>query len=229
MGEATAKPPRSVVIVEDDAPTRAFLSEVVQGMPELRLVAAAETLEAGRTALEAHAPEVLLTDLGLPDGSGVELVKEARARSERTEIVVITMFGDEWNVIRCIEEGASGYLLKGGDREAIERALRELLAGGSPISPAIARHVLRRLRPAPAPAAETAAETAAVESPLSGRETDVLELVAKGFTFGEIAGLLEISIHTVTTHMRRVYRKLEVHSKTEAVYEASQRGLIDIQ
>ena len=229
MGEATAKPPRSVVIVEDDAPTRAFLSEVVQGMPELRLVAAAETLEAGRTALEAHAPEVLLTDLGLPDGSGVELVKEARARSERTEIVVITMFGDERNVIRCIEEGASGYLLKGGDREAIERALRELLAGGSPISPAIARHVLRRLRPAPAPAAETAAETVAVESPLSGRETDVLELVAKGFTFGEIAGLLEISIHTVTTHMRRVYRKLEVHSKTEAVYEASQRGLIDIQ
>ena len=102
MGEATAKPPRSVVIVEDDAPTRAFLSEVVQGMPELRLVAAAETLEAGRTALEAHAPEVLLTDLGLPDGSGVELVKEARARSERTEIVVITMFGDE--IAPCPEE-----------------------------------------------------------------------------------------------------------------------------
>ncbi len=217
--------PRTVLIVEDEPATRARLAAVVRGMPELRLLAAVESCEQARAALESDPPDLLLTDLGLPDGSGADLIEALRARSPEAEAVVITMFGDEQNVIGSIERGATGYLLKGGSREDVERALRELLAGGSPVSPAIARHLLRRLRPAEEPAAAPEPE---VEGVLSARETEVLSLVAKGFTFVEIAELLSISAHTVTAHMRRVYRKLEVRSRSEAVFEAASLGLIEV-
>jgi len=212
-----------VVVVEDDYNTRARLGRAVAAHPELTLAATAGTIADGRAALAAHRPAVLLVDLGLPDGSGIELITEARRTSPGTLAMVITVFGDESHVVAAIEAGAMGYLLKDESPEHIGRSILEILAGGSPISPPIARHLLRRFR-------DVAAEpgVAADVPRLSDREHQVLTLIVKGFSYAEIAGLLGVSGHTVTTHVRSIYRKLEVHSRGEAVYEALQLGLVKL-
>lgn len=171
------------------------------------------------------APDLLAVDLGLPDGHGTELIRFARREHPTTEVMVITVFADERSVISAIEAGAGGYLLKDGTPQEISQALVQLAEGGSPISPAIARHLLRRFQSEPAAAAPTA--TAAEPAPsLTQREIEVLRLISKGFRFGEIAELLGISTHTVTTHVRHLYRKLEVSSRSAAVWEARHLGLL---
>jgi DNA-binding NarL/FixJ family response regulator len=218
-----------VLLVEDDALTRDHLARMIAGLPELQLVAAVASCGEARARLAAEPPEVLLTDLGLPDGSGTDLIRELCERAPDALAMVITVFGDERNVIAAIEAGASGYLLKDGSSDDVARSLRDLLAGGSPISPAIARHLLRRLQ------APTAARGERRDPPpggssaaLSKREREVLELIAKGFSFPEIADLLGISGHTVTTHVRHMYKKLAVTSRAEAVFEALSLGIIDV-
>jgi DNA-binding NarL/FixJ family response regulator len=123
-------------------------------------------------------------------------------------------------VVAAIEAGARGYLLKDGSEAEIAEAILELKAGGSPISPQIARHLLRRFQE-PDPAPQTAPS-------LTDREREILDLVVRGFTFSEIAKGLDISTHTVTTHVRHIYRKLEVRSRGEAVYEALSLGLVKL-
>jgi DNA-binding NarL/FixJ family response regulator len=211
----------TVLIVEDDDHTRCHLMEAVDGAPELRVVGSVGSLAEGRLRLRAEAPDVMLVDLGLPDGSGIELIEEARRLSADTQVLVITVFGDEKSVLSAIEAGARGYLLKDGEPADVCAAVEQLLAGGSPISPAIARHLLRRFQ------ADVPDAPAAPDVPhLSAREAEVLGLVVKGFTFPEIAARLSISAHTVTTHVRRIYRKLEVRSRSEAVYEAMNLGIV---
>lgn len=216
--------PRRTMIVEDDPDTRARFVATLEAMPELEIAATAGGCSEARACFERELPELLVTDLGLPDGSGIDLISELRRRSPKSEIVVITVFGDERNVIRSIEAGASGYLLKAGEAEDLQRSMRELLDGGSPVSPAIARHLLRRFRSEPPPA-----QARAATSPFSSREREVLTLAAKGFTFPEIGEILGVTAHTVTTHMRRIYRKLEVSSKGEAIYEAVNQGLLTLE
>jgi DNA-binding NarL/FixJ family response regulator len=134
----------------------------------------------------------------------------------------VSVFGDETHVVEAIEAGALGYLLKDGDADYIATSILEMLDGGSPISPPIARYLLRRLQAPPADPA-----TSAVPAPrLSPREQEVLNLIAKGFSYTEIAGLLGLTAPTVATHTRGIYRKLDVHSRGEAVYEALQLGLV---
>jgi DNA-binding NarL/FixJ family response regulator len=177
------------------------------------------TLAAGRDALRSARPALLLTDLGLPDGSGIELIRAAADAGVLP--LVITVFGDEEHVVAAIRAGALGYLLKSESQAEIATALREIAGGGSPISPAIARYLLGAVRGVPrAPAAN--ADTPA----LSERELEVLRAIVKGFTYDEIARLLEISSATVATHVRRIYRKLSVHSRGEAAYEALQQGIV---
>jgi DNA-binding NarL/FixJ family response regulator len=132
---------------------------------------------------------------------------------------VITVFGDEEHVVAAIRAGALGYLLKSDSQAEIANALREIARGGSPISPSIARYLLGAVRGVPrTPTPDT--------PPLSERELEVLRAIVKGFTYDEIAGLLEISSATVATHVRRIYRKLSVHSRGEAAYEALQQGIV---
>lgn len=214
--------PQRVLIAEDDGPTRDRLAAAVASDPALAVAGSVGTLGEALQAVRREAPEVLLVDLGLPDGSGLDLIREARRLAADTQALVITVFGDERSVIAAIEAGARGYLLKDGAPDDVCAAVHQLLAGGAPISPVIARHLLRRLAPEPPPPAEADVPR------LSAREVEVLELVVKGFTFPEIAGLLGISTHTVTTHVRRIYRKLEVRSRSEAVYEAVQLGLVKL-
>lgn len=216
----------SVLLVEDERETAARLAEVVHREPRLSLAGTAATCAEAKRLLPLLAPDLLAVDLGLPDARGTELIRFARRESPRTEIMVTTVFGDERSVVAALEAGAAGYVLKDGTAQQIVRALLELAGGGSPISPAIARHLLRRFRGS-APSAVTGED--ADPPALSGREVEVLRLIAKGFRVPEIAGLLEISAHTVTTHVRRMYKKLEVSSHTEAVYEAVQRGLLRME
>jgi DNA-binding NarL/FixJ family response regulator len=218
--------PHGVLLVEDDAHTRARLARVIEAHPELALLGTAGSCAEARAVFERVHPQVLLTDLGLPDGTGVELIREARRRWPEVLPLVITVFGDEQHVVAALEAGALGYLLKDGTAEYIGTSVLEMLAGGSPISPAIARHLLRRFRGAGQPA--VAGGQGADVPHLSEREGEVLRLIVKGFAYAEIAELLGVSAHTVTTHVRGIYRKLEVHSRSEAVYEALQLGLVKV-
>ena len=214
----------SVLIVEDEPEFLRRFADVVTADPGLHLLGAVSSGRAGLAMLDAQAPDVMLVDLGLPDLNGVELIRHAARHHPACDVLVVTMFGDDRHVLSSIEAGATGYLLKdaGGDR--IASAIHELRAGGSPISPSIARRVLSRFRIAAAPGAPAAAKAEA--SPLSTRETEILRLVAKGFGFETVGELLGISPHTVVTHVKKIYRKLAVHSRGEAVYEAGQLGLL---
>lgn len=214
-----------VAIVEDDPDFGEALRLAVQAAPDMHFVGMADTRAAGLDLLKGPPADVLLVDLGLPDGSGIAVIQAAAQQWPSCSIMVSTIFGDETHVIRSIEAGAAGYLLKDSSPIKMIDEIRSLANGGSPISPIIARQVLARFRQtAPGlPGQETAD---AVASPLSARETEVLEFITKGFTAQEIAKLMQLSPFTVRTFVRRIYSKLKVTSKAEAIYEARALGLL---
>jgi DNA-binding NarL/FixJ family response regulator len=212
----------TVLIVEDEPRTRQRLERAVTRAANLRVVAAVGSLREARPVL-AQGVDLMLVDLGLPDGDGVELIREARRTAPKTRAMAITVFADEQHVMRAIRAGAQGYLLKDGSAQYIGNAVLELLAGGSPISPAIARYLLQTVQQ-DAPRAPDAAVPV-----LSAREHEILSLIAKGFRVPEVAELLKIADRTVTTHVQHIYRKLEVSSRSEAIYEAVNLGLIDLK
>ena len=216
----------SVLLVEDQDHTRERLARVIEGHPQLTLLAAVGTFAEAQEQLAKQPPRVLLTDLGLPDGNGIDLIRTAQANHPETDCMVITVFGDEKHVIGAIEAGASGYLLKDGSADYIGQSIMQMLNGGSPISASIARYLLKRFQ-AP-PAANPSEPTPADAPKLTEREQEVLKLIAKGFAYGEIADMLHLSVHTVTSHIKQIYRKLAVRSRGEAVYEAMQLGLLNI-
>lgn len=212
----------SVLIVEDEPETRRALEAAVRGHPALSVLASVGTLADGLRALHSG-PDVVLVDLGLPDGSGEGLIRVAAAADPAPEILVITVFGDERHVMSAIEAGAAGYLLKDAEPHAIAGAILDLLAGGSPITPVIARRILKRFHQTHQRAPRTP------DAPhLTPREIEVLELVSRGYTNAEIADLLGMSFHTVTSHVKQIYRKLSVRSRSAAIFEATQLGLIDL-
>jgi DNA-binding NarL/FixJ family response regulator len=212
----------TVLLVEDDAPTSWRLQDAL-GQAGYQVRAAA-TLAEARAALADGAPRVLLTDLQLPDGHGVDLIRETRQRFPDIEIMVISILGDEESVMRAITVGATGYLLKDAFPTDIAATVRDLVNGYSPISASIARFIVRRTQisaePAPGPPLNTAR--------LTPREIDILWGIAKGFSYAEIAGHLGLSRQTVPGHIKSIYRKLEVHTRGEAVFEAVQQGLIKL-
>jgi DNA-binding NarL/FixJ family response regulator len=216
----SAQKPLRIALIEDDERLARLFAETVAATPDLRLAGHAPTLAAGVALLQGSPANVMLVDLGLPDGSGVELIRAAREHWPSCEIMVFTVFGDETSVIQSIEAGARGYLLKDCPPARVVEEIRTLHAGGSPISPRIARHVLTRL-------ARGASNIPSLASPaLSKRELEVLHHIARGFTYDEIAQRMAVSRHTVLTYVRRIYAKLEVGSKIEALNKARSKGLI---
>jgi len=220
-----------ILIVEDQEHTLNRLADAIRSNPQLSLVGTAANASDGQKYLKELQPDILLTDLDLPDGNGIDLILSA-ANLGTTESMVITVFGDEKHVVKAIRAGATGYLLKDCDAVNIGEALLQLRDGGSPISPSIARYLLKMFQ-ADNSAVETAKNDdrksidAADSTPrLTKREHEVLRLVAKGFSYQEIAESLHLSIHTVTSHIKHIYRKLAVGSRGAAVYEASQIGLL---
>jgi DNA-binding NarL/FixJ family response regulator len=215
----TAKPgPVTVALVEDDDEARKRLVASIDSDASLKLVGAYATGAAALAGVASGAPDVFLVDLGLPDVPGLEVVRRVAARFPTCDILVVTVFGDEESVISAFEAGARGYLLKGALERDIAQDIRHLRNGGSPLSPVIARQVLKRLVPeraAPVP-----------DGLLTPRESEILDAIARGFSYAETAGLLHISVQTVHSHLKNIYRKLAVHSKTEAVFEADRRRLL---
>ena len=222
-----------ILLVEDEPGFAERFAAIVRSDPEFELIGVAPNCATARAMLATDKPDILLADLGLPDGSGIDIIRETATRYPECDIMVVTVFGDEDHVLASIEAGASGYVLKDSIPDEFLGLLRQLRAGGSPISPVIARKLLARFksdagRPGEAKQDATPAPTAteARAGILSPRETEVLTYIAKGFSFNEIADLLDMSAHTVTTHVKRIYQKLAVHSRGEAVYEATQMGLL---
>ncbi|MCC7200372.1 MAG: response regulator transcription factor [Gammaproteobacteria bacterium] len=215
----------SVAIVEDDPQFRAAFAAAVAAASDLTLAWSAVDGTDAIARLATNVPDVLLVDLGLPRTPGIEVIRHAAVTHLNCDILVVTVFGDERHVLESIEAGACGYLLKDAGPEDFVRHIRMIRAGGSPISPVIARQLLTRFQARPAEASGEST-SAAPDPSLSERERSVLSYIAKGFTFEEIAGLLSVSRHTVTTYVKRIYRKLQVNSKTEAVYEGRRIGLV---
>ncbi|WP_423459286.1 response regulator [Ottowia sp. VDI28] len=221
-----------VAVVEDDSACRMALAHALQAAPDMRVqwlaCSRAEALE----ELAKNTPlDVLVLDLGLPDGSGLDVLAALRERSPDAMVMVSTIFGDEENVLRSIEAGAMGYLLKDLSAQALVDEIRSLRAGGSPINPMVARKLLMRAASlghagaAPAPPSALPAQSPAWSGPaLSAREAEVLRLVARGYTVDEVADELKVSRHTVRTFVRRIYDKLQVTSRAEAVREGERQG-----
>ena len=227
-----------VLIVEDNPHMRDFFAASVGASDQLRLVGAVGSVAQALQWLDdpAHGVDVLLTDLGLPDGSGLAVIRHARQVHPQCEPLVISMFGDEDNVLASIEAGALGYIHKDAAPSDIAHTIVEMKAGASPISPMIARRVLSKYLDlqskrhfAPVDQAQPAIETIANEAPrevLSRREQEVLELIARGYSYADIARQKFLSVHTIQSHVKSLYGKLAVHSKGEAVYEATRMGLL---
>jgi DNA-binding NarL/FixJ family response regulator len=216
--ERASLEPVTVALVEDDDEARKRLVASISSDPSLKLVGEFATGTEALAGLAAGAPDVFLIDLGLPDMPGMQVVKRVADRFPACDILVVTVFGDEESIIGALEAGARGYLLKGALEHDIAEDIRHLRNGGSPLSPVIARQVLKRLVPAKA--------AQAADALLTARESEILNAIARGFSYAETAGLLHISVQTVHTHLKNIYKKLEVHSKTEAVFEADRRRLL---
>lgn len=216
--------PARVMVVEDDAVTRLLFCKAIQAESSLHLSASCSNVAEALDWLSANECDLLLTDLGLPDGSGLVIIEACRRLQPDADIMVTTSSSDEEQVLACIEAGASGYVLKESGYPDVVRALLEVQNGGSPISPVIARKVLSRMR---RPLPQLGADSGDIAlHRLTRRETAILELIARGSSYAKVADALSLSIGTVQTHIKHIYGKLSVHSRGEAVYEARRRGLL---
>jgi DNA-binding NarL/FixJ family response regulator len=216
--------PTTVLIVEDEPELLHRFSAALLAEERLHLIAAVSSGAAALAVLSTSTPDVVLLDLGLPDIDGIVVIRHVMQHCPECDVLVVTMFSDDDHAFAALEAGATGYLLKDVGLERIAASIHELRGGGAPISPSIARRVLARMRtamPADAPAGQAAAA-----SVLTPREIELLKLTAKGLSFEKVGELLGISPHTVVAHVKKIYRKLAVHSRTEAVYEATQMGLL---
>lgn len=215
--------PVRIIVTEDDDPVRQRFVSVLSDWDGCNLVAECASLATTEHAIRAHAIDLLITDCSLPDGSGIDAIALLRQLQPQAEAMVISVLADEATVLKAVRAGATGYLLK--DARAIDliSSIQDLLVGHSPISPRIARLLMRTL------GVPHAAKTSPSPSPgglLTAREMDILWGIAKGFTNPEIADRLGISRQTVPVHVRNIYRKLETTTRTETVFEATRMGLI---
>lgn len=227
--------PIRVLVVEDQ--TKILKSQLKLFEPfanEIQIVGTALSGEAALEEVEKVKPDVLLLDLGLPRMSGIDVTREVKARHANIEILIFTMFDEEDKVLDAVKAGASGYLLKGTSADKIVEAIKEVRIGGTVIQPNLARRLLKHFRvPLPgeeaasAPPPPPAPEEGKVR-PLSEREKEILQLIAKGVSNSEAARLLNLSKATIRTHLEHIYRKLEVTNRVEAVTEGLRKGLISV-
>jgi len=232
--------PMKIAFVDDSPQMRQMIASVLAlGFPDAQ-VTSFETLAGASAFARENEQDIWLIDLGLPDGSGVDLIRQVREKFARTHLLVITVFTDADNIVTSIQAGANGYLLK----EDMQRDLplvstiEAIRRGGTPLSPLIASRLLARMQ---IPALPTAAqqktsqpplasglsqESGAPEHGLTPREVELLLLLGRGYTYLEAAGLMGVEIGTVQTFVKRIYTKLAVNSRTQAVFEARAMGVM---
>ena len=223
-----------IFIVEDDAILRASLIDRIKREPDMLVVGEADCLSAAKAALRGAAAgvDIVLVDLGLPDGSGLELIAAIHQSQAVAKVLVFTVFGDRKTVSDALAVGADGFILKDSAPAELAAAIRAARDGGVPISPKAAAQLLRAFR-------ETS-QAGAVASPppsditpddygLTARERETLETLARGFTQREAAEILGVSPHTIVSHVKAIYQKMAVNTRSEAVFEAIHSGLIKME
>lgn len=208
------------LVVEDLPDSRAWLTGVLPlAFPEIQVQAVA-TLNEGLARIRKQQPDIALVDLGLPDGSGIELIAELSQLAPQSTIVVTSIFDDDQHLFAALRAGATGYMLKDQSRETLVEMLKGIADGKPPLSPAIARRLLNFFAPKQTQNAK--------EEILTERERDVLKLIAKGYTVAKAAEILGITHNTTASYVKAIYKKLNVTSRAEATLEASRRGIISI-
>lgn len=234
----TAAPPQApirVFVVEDQTKILKNQLKLLEGSPELQIIGTALSGETGVEEVRRLKPDVLLLDLGLPRMSGIDVTRVVKAEMPQVEILIFTIFDEEDKVLEAVKAGASGYLLKGTPADKMIEAIKEVRGGGTVIQPSLARRLLKHFRVGEAPAAPAASGAPAPSIPedtegkkLSARETEILQLIAKGVSNSEAATMLNLSKATIRTHLEHIYRKLEVTNRVEAVTEGLRKGLIQV-
>jgi DNA-binding NarL/FixJ family response regulator len=199
----------SVSIIDDEKELRESIMTFVNGSPGFRCVSAYGSADAALQSLPNDKPDVVLMDINMPGMNGIECVERLKRSMPEVQIVMLTIYEDTEQIFKALAAGATGYLLKRLSPSKLLQAIREVQAGGSPMSNSIARKVVASF--------QKAKKTDEKQPHLSPREQAVLDCLAKGLTYKQIADQLEISIDTIRTHLRRVYEKLHVQSRTEAV------------
>ena len=208
-----------VWLIEDHADSRRVLARVLNRAATMQCPCAFASCEEALAALQTNPhPDVVLLDIGLPGMNGIEGIRRIKALSPATHVIMLTVFDDQEKVFNAICAGASGYLLKTADEDAVAAAVQEVLHGGAPITPRVARLVLNMFPLRPAPPAQ--------DYGLSDREREVLELMVQGLVKKEVADRLHVSYHTVDNHFRSIYTKLQVHTRGGAVARAVSEHLV---
>lgn len=215
--------PARVIIVEDDERLRDYAKLALAEGPEIELVGDAGNLASGLPLVDLL-PDLALLDLGLPDGSGIAVIEAIRAMVPACRILVFTVFEDRASVINTLKAGADGYILKDTPAEMILTYVRATLAGETPISARAASHLLSLVRDEP-----VGEDSAGPDAPhLSPRERELLEYLARGLSRKESARIMNLSPHTVAEYVQGIYRKLQVKSRGEAVFEAIQQKILKL-
>ena len=205
-----------VAIVEDSAGVRESWAKLIEAQPGFHCVGTCESGEAALKRFPAARPDVVLMDINLPGMSGIECTARLKEKLPGTQILMVTVYADTEHVFEALKVGASGYLLKCTDPEELTRAIADVMRGGAPMSGQIARRVIEVFRRPQAPVDQI--------SGLTQREMEILELLAKGYANKEIASRLGTSVETVRVHVRHIYEKLHVHSRTEAAAQYLSSG-----
>lgn len=210
---------KKALLLEDFEDTRTWLACIVRAAFDEIEVYEAATLEQGRAVMASHKIDLALIDINLPDGNGVDFVKDVMKASPETYCVMATIFDDDDHIFPALRAGAQGYLLKEQSTNDFIAALQGILSGEPPLSPAIARKMMSYF-------AED--DSADKQTKLSERETEILTLIAKGLKRNEVADLLNLSPNTVAAHLKRIYNKLNVSTRAEATLEALRLGLVNV-
>ena len=219
--------PIRVLLIDDDAHMRRVISQELLADLRCDLVAQGGSVKEGRKLISQHVFEVMLVDLNLGDGTGFELIEHMKTTHPLSEAVVISGMEDEQHALRAFELGATGYLVKNSWFGNFPQAVLQVVNGGASITPNLARRLLQKLEQPQEPHVRTMGASAhALKDKLSEREKEVLKMVASGYTSAEIGTRLMISYQTVNTHIKNMYRKLQVRSRAQAVSSAVHMGLL---
>lgn len=229
--------PIKVLVVEDQPKILKNQLKLLERFEELDIVGSAMSGEAALDEVETCHPDVLLCDLGLPQMNGIDVTRAVKAKHPKIEILIFTIFDEEDKVLEAIKAGASGYLLKGASAEKIVDSIKDVFAGGSVIQPNLARSLLRHFRmpeegPAPSEPGPAVKDSGSLQvevtRPLTNRELEVLQIIAKGLSNNECARVLGLSKATIRTHLEHIYQKLDVGNRVEAVTEGLRQGIIEV-
>jgi DNA-binding NarL/FixJ family response regulator len=198
--------PVSIAIVEDNAGICEELQQILAEDPGCVCVCVCRNLHTALREIPVHAPDVIIMDIRLPDGSGIDATARLKRLLPRSEIMIYTVYEESEEIFKALEAGASGYLLKETAPEELLRSIHEIRHGGVPMAGEVARKVIQAFRRRPLKS-----------EPLTSREDEILQLLAQGFLTKEISAQLSISLTTVKSHLKHIYGKLHVRTRTEAV------------